>query len=146
MTESGATTQSEAMDMFAQGGDDLAPAIARYLVTRKSIDELEAKMGELKSDKENLEKTLITLMQSRGLESMKTGEGVGISIVNKKNFSVGDEHKETLVDYCLENGLKNALSMHFQRLGSMCREWEKEGKLPEWVKSFEYKTLSVRGR
>jgi hypothetical protein len=136
-----------AMDMFKDAStDDINPAIHRYLCNRQAIDELEAELKELKGEKENLEKALIQTMQAKGLGSVKTDEGVGISIVNKTNYSVPDDRKEDQIDYCLDNDMKMALSVHFQRWGSIAKELEGEGKLPEWVKKFEYKTLSVRGR
>jgi len=139
--------EDNAMEMFKdESVGDINPAIVRYLETRKTIDEMEAGIKELRAEKENLEKALIVTMQAKGLESLKTVDGVGISIVNKKNYSVPEDKKEEQINFCLDNEMKMALSVHFQRWGSICKELEDEGRLPEFVKKFEYKTLSVRGR
>ena len=125
----------------------------RYAEAYFQLEELKARKNELESDMEAARLLIIDELKSEGVKSKKLENGRTFGLVRKRYYKAND--KGALVEWCLDTGKRDMLSVHHGTLQSRMKELDVdmdlppkergESQVPECVGFFEEDGLRVTG-
>lgn len=119
----------------------------QYVDLDRRMTQLNNKLKELRGQRDNLKEVIIDEMRGEGVKTKSFEDGPQFTVVEKDYYSCLKAERGSLVDWALENDLKDSLNIHSQSLNSIMKEMdEEEEELPEFINKFTKHNLSVRGK
>ena len=124
----------------------------RYLDARAKYDELSEQVKLARADMDDCERELIAALNTAGIESFKTDDGVGFTRRSATKYSACAEARPELLDQLEADGYRDALTVSPGTLNRLMAEMAEnnDGELPEayqgLINIYDETKLSVRGR
>lgn len=115
-----------------------------YVVIRKQLDELEAKVAVFEVQKAALTYLFTNRFEEDDVTSMKFANGVTLGESVEPLPNVKD--REALVNWIKATGQEELLTINYQTLASICKQLLLEGKpIPPGVEIYMKQKLTARG-
>ena len=129
---------------------DVSEACNNYLDCESRILETEHKLKELKAELEQHNNTVVTLMESRGVQEIKLTNGDAVSYKPFYSASITKANQEKAFQWLRDNGhgdlIKNAVSVNFgkgedEKAVELIGNLEGQGMYPDQKMKVEPSTL-----
>ena len=129
---------------------DVSEACNNYLDCESRILETEHKLKELKAELEQHNNTVVTLMESRGVQEIKLTNGDAVSYKPFYSASITKANQEAAFKWLRDNGhgdlIKNAVSVNFgkgedEKAVELIGNLEGQGMYPDQKMKVEPSTL-----
>ena len=129
---------------------DVSEACNNYLDCESRILETEKKLKELKEELEQHNNTVVTLMESRGVQEIKLTNGDAVSYKPFYSASITKANQEAAFKWLRDNGhgdlIKNAVSVNFgkgedEKAVELIGNLEGQGMYPDQKMKVEPSTL-----
>ena len=128
----------------------LQSLLAEYISEKEKVEQYEKLIKECNNHLNSAEQNLFSAMIDEELTSFKTDDGVSVTRKIRTFYSVNKDNMDALINWLACVGgdgiIKTEPSVNTLTLSSFIKEKEDSIEIPDFIKSYDKRSISVKGR